>query len=100
MVELNGKIDQKSSTGCLKNLGVSVAPHNWSTKLVTYEGSNSLLLGLTTGDIIIFEYSVGGGGGHKLYIKSFTANFCEAKKQEMAKIIKMLNGSAFLNASQ
>jgi len=63
------------------NPSFGVAPHNWSTKLVTYEGSNSLLLGLTTGDIIIFEYSVGGGGGHKLYIKSFTANFCEAKKQ-------------------
>ena len=52
-----------------------VAPKNWSTKLVTFEGSNSLLLGLTTGDIIVSEYKVGGGGGHKLYIESFTANF-------------------------
>jgi len=62
-----------------------VAPKNFSTKLVTFEGSNSLLygeerqpgpmLGLTTGDIIVSEYKVGGGGGHKLYIESFTANF-------------------------
>ena len=62
-----------------------VAPKKFSTKLVTFEGSNSLLygeerqpgpmLGLTTGDIIVSEYKVGGGGGHTLYIESFTANF-------------------------
>ena len=54
------------------------APKDWATKSVVIEESNSNELEAKSGDVLTFEYHVGGGGGHVLYIETFEANLGRA----------------------
>ena len=54
------------------------APHSYTTISTVVEESNANFLNTMAGDTVAFEYTVGGGGGHKLYIQSFSATFGRA----------------------
>jgi hypothetical protein len=49
------------------------APQTYTTQTEVFEESNAYGLGSMPGDTLLFEYNIGGTGGHALYITSFSA---------------------------